>query len=84
MISRGTLDSSPASPRDIFREAILRNAASIIITHNHPSGSASPSQADMDTTRTVADAGRLIGIPLLDHIITGNGFYSFKENGFGF
>jgi DNA repair protein RadC len=65
----GTVDEVYAIPRDIFRPAIAAGAASIIIAHNHPSGSVVPSQADLRVTRRVMLAGELIGIPCLDHLI---------------
>lgn len=81
--SVGTLSSSIVHPRDIFRDAIKRNAASIILVHNHPSGDPTPSGDDINSTRRVREAGRIIGIELLDHIIIGEGrFTSLKEKGF--
>lgn len=81
--SIGTLSSSIVHPRDIFRDAIKRNAASIIMVHNHPSGDPTPSGDDINSTRRVSEAGRIIGIELLDHIIIGEGhFTSMKEKGF--
>jgi DNA repair protein RadC len=82
-ISRGTLDHTIVEPRDIFKAALLANARSIILGHNHPSGDAMPSAPDHALTARVASAGTLIGIPLVDHIIvTSDGRYtSFKERG---
>lgn len=79
----GTLDSSIASARDIYKTAILNNAASIIIAHNHPSGFVRPSEADIALTERIVQAGQVLGINLLDHIIVGwkEGFYSFKQHG---
>lgn len=81
-VSIGNLNSSIVHPREIYKPAILKGAASIILIHNHPSGDPSPSQEDLDVTRRVSDAGNLLGIPVRDHVIIGDGcFYSFKEHG---
>ena len=70
------------TPRELFIEALQKNAVSIIILHNHPSGDPTPSREDMLTTKRILDAGALIGIDLLDHIIIGNNCYmSFREEG---
>ena len=68
--SKGTLNSSLVDVAGIFKFALLCNANSIILTHNHPSGSTTPSQEDIEVTRRVKDAGDLLSVPLLDHIIT--------------
>lgn len=79
-VSRGTLDATLVHPREVFKAALLSNAASIILTHNHPSGDPTPSPDDHQLTRRLVDAGRLIGVEVLDHIIVGDGHYfSFKE-----
>lgn len=76
----GTLNFSVLHPREIFQVALRHNAASIILTHNHPSGEAEPSPEDIQATQQIADAGKLIDIPLLDHVIIGDGCYtSLKE-----
>ncbi|PKK40249.1 DNA repair protein RadC [Clostridiaceae bacterium JG1575] len=81
--SVGTLSSSIVHPRDIFRSAITRNAASIILVHNHPSGDPTPSGDDIHSTRRVQEAGTILGIELLDHVIIGGSeFISLKEKGF--
>ena len=81
-ISKGTVNASLVTPRELFIEALQKNAVSIIILHNHPSGDPSPSREDMLTTKRILDAGALIGIELLDHIIIGNNCYiSFREEG---
>lgn len=67
----GSVDSSIVSPASIFQRALLTNARSILICHNHPSGDITPSPEDIKVTQMVADAGRMIGIPLIDHIIIG-------------
>lgn len=79
-ISKGTVNASLVSPRELFIEALEKNAVSIILMHNHPSGDPTPSKEDLFVTKRVKDAGNLIGIELLDHIIIGNNCYvSFAE-----
>lgn len=79
-ITVGTLDTSLVHPREVFREAISKNSASIILVHNHPSGDPSPSNEDINVTRRIAQCGDVIGIKLTDHIIIGDGiFVSLKE-----
>jgi len=68
-VSEGTLDASIVHPRDVFREALLEPAAAVILIHNHPSGNPSPSEEDLRITRQLVEAGRLLGIKVLDHII---------------
>ena len=81
-VSRGILDSTLVHPREVFRAAILANAAGIVAGHNHPSGDPTPSPDDIALTRRLAAAGEVLGVPLLDHIIVGDGrYYSFKEAG---
>lgn len=81
-ISVGTVDQALVSPRDLFREALMANASSIILLHNHPSGDPTPSEDDVRVTARVFEAGALLGIRLLDHIIIGdNCFTSMKEKG---
>jgi DNA repair protein RadC len=80
LVSQGSLNSSVVHPREVFKRAMLNNACSIIVAHNHPSGNPAPSQTDIDVTRRLAEGGELLGIALLDHIITGDGNYiSLKE-----
>lgn len=82
-ISKGTVNMALISPRELFVEALQKNAVSIVLLHNHPSGDATPSKDDILITRRVRDAGGLIGIELLDHIIIGdNCFVSLLEKGF--
>jgi DNA repair protein RadC len=82
-VSRGTLDSVPAHPREVFTAAVLSHAAAIIAFHNHPSGDPTPSPDDLAVTRRLAAAGEVLDIPLLDHIIVGDGrYFSFKEVGY--
>lgn len=79
----GSLNSSIVHPREIFREAVKRSAASLVVAHNHPSGNATPSPEDIEVTKRLAEAGELMGIDLLDHIIIGDQrFISLKEKGY--
>lgn len=81
-VSKGTLNQSLVHPREVFKSAILRNASSIIIAHNHPSGNLEPSQEDIAITKQLVEAGKIIGIKILDHIIfSTEGYYSFAEHG---
>ena len=81
-VSRGTIDASMAHPREIFRAAILSNAAAVILAHNHPSGTPAPSLDDRLITERIADAGAILGINVLDHVIAGDrSYYSFSEAG---
>jgi DNA repair protein RadC len=76
----GTLDANICHPREIFKYAIENNAASVILVHNHPSGDPEPSKADLEITKRIQEAGKIMGIDLLDHIIiTKNKIFSFKE-----
>lgn len=78
----GSLDSTIMSPREVFKACILNNARSIIVAHNHPSTNLYPSDNDYVVTKTLQNAGKLLDIPLLDHIIiTSGGYLSFKEEG---
>ena len=81
-ISRGTLNSSMAHPREVFKPAILHNAASIICFHNHPSGDPEPSREDVELTKRLVEAGKIMGIEVFDHIVVGDeGYVSLKERG---
>lgn len=81
-VSTGSLNSSIVHPREVFKRAVLQNAASIIICHNHPSGDITPSQEDINITKRLYEAGKILGIELLDHIIAGdNSYTSLKEEG---
>ncbi len=81
-VSRGVLDGSVVHPREVFREAIVETAAAVVLVHNHPSGDPGPSAEDRQVTAQLAEAGRLVGIPVLDHVIIGDGRYlSFVEAG---
>ena len=81
-VSVGTLTESLVHPREVFKGAILANAASIIIAHNHPSGDHHASEADLAVTSKLKEAGRILGIPLEDHVVIGReGFTSFRQEG---
>ncbi len=81
-ITKGTLMGSLVHPREVFHLAIRDSAAGIIILHNHPSGDPQPSAEDRKVTAQLAEAGKVLGIPLLDHIIIGNDcYFSFKDAG---
>ncbi len=83
VLSIGTVNYTCLSCRDIFREALRYGAVSIILLHNHPSGDPTPSKADIQTTRVVKEAGKLVGIPLIDHIVIGDPYYlSMKEQAY--
>jgi DNA repair protein RadC len=78
-VSMGSLDSSIVHPREVFKEAISASAASVIFVHNHPSGDPEPSEDDLELTRRLVEAGKLLGILVLDHVILGDGtFVSLK------
>ena len=87
MVSVGTLNESVVHPREVFRAAVAMGAYGLILMHNHPSGDPSPSEADRQITRKLADAGRILQINLLDHVIVGTpepflpGHFSFREAG---
>ena len=81
-ISKGTVNSAVISPRELFVEALQKNAVSIVLLHNHPSGDPTPSKEDVLITRRIQEAGRLIGVELLDHIVIGDNCYvSLREKG---
>lgn len=80
-VSVGTLNSSLVHPREVFKTAILSNSNQIMLAHNHPSGISAPSNEDKAMTSRIKDAGVILGIELIDHIIIGsNEYFSFKEN----
>jgi DNA repair protein RadC len=79
----GSLNASIVHPREVFREALKRSAASIICLHNHPSGDPAPSREDIEVTKRLVECGKMIGIDVLDHLIIGeNKFVSLKEKGY--
>ena len=78
----GSINASIVHPREVFKSAILNNASSIVVAHNHPSGDPTPSREDISVTRRLVDAGKLLGVEVLDHIIVGDKTYSsLKEKG---
>ena len=82
VIHIGTLNQSLVHPREVFRPAILDNAAGVIISHNHPSGTLEASRADIQITQRLKEVAKLVGIQLLDHVILSKeGFYSFSDEG---
>lgn len=84
----GSLNCSISHPREIFQRALLNNAASIICFHNHPSGDPTPSREDIEVTKRLVECGKIMGIEVLDHVITGDGingrreYVSMKEKGY--
>ncbi len=79
----GSLNSSIVHPRELFKEALRRSAASLICLHNHPSGDPTPSQEDIEVTKRLIECGRLLGVDILDHVIIGDQkFLSLKEQGY--
>lgn len=82
LVSVGSLNASLVHPREIFKTCVKRSAASVILVHNHPSGDPSPSPEDVIVTRRLIEAGRIMGIDVLDHVIIGDGRYiSLRESG---
>lgn len=83
VVSVGSLNKAIVHPREVFKTAILSNAASVMAFHNHPSGDTTPSDQDIHLTHRLVEAGELLGIKLLDHLIIGGGsFTSLKEKGY--
>jgi DNA repair protein RadC len=81
LVSKGILNASLIHPREVFNPAIRASSNSVILVHNHPSGNYTPSKEDKEVTKLLDNAGNLLGINVLDHIIIGkDGYYSFKEN----
>jgi DNA repair protein RadC len=82
-VSVGSLNSSIVHPREVFKQPIKRSAASLILVHNHPSGDTTPSREDMEITKRLYEAGSLLGIEIIDHLIIGqNNYLSMKEKGY--
>ena len=81
-ISHGTVNASLVTPREVFQKALLANAVSIILMHNHPSGDSTPSRQDIEITKRLVDAGNVVGVEVLDHIIVGDRYSSLKEKGY--
>jgi len=83
VVSIGTITEAIVHPREVFRDAIREGGSGIIVTHNHPSGNTEPSRQDIETTKRLSEAGKILGIPLVDHIIlSDSSYYSMKENGY--
>lgn len=81
-VHRGTINTSLVHPREVFKRALLNNASNIMVAHNHPSGDPNPSKEDIQITERLKEAGNLLGINLIDHIIVGEDKYiSLKEKG---
>lgn len=80
-ISTGSLNSSIVHPREVFKICIKKSASSIVLLHNHPSGEPEPSHEDIILTNRLDEAGKILGIRVLDHVIIGNSYFSFKEEG---
>lgn len=80
-VSVGSLSASIVHPREVFKSALLSSAASLVLVHNHPSGVTIPSEEDREITARLQQAGAMLGIRVLDHIILGEGFFSFAERG---
>lgn len=81
MVSTGSLNQSIVHPRELFKTALLSSAAAVILLHNHPTGDPTPSTEDLTITRRLIEAGEMIGIKVLDHIVIGDTYYSFTERG---
>jgi DNA repair protein RadC len=82
LVSQGTVGSSLVTPREVYKSAILANASGIILVHNHPSGVPSPSADDRSITEVLRESGRILDIPIYDHVIIGDGkYFSFAEAG---
>lgn len=81
-VSTGTLNSSLVTPREVFKRAILQNAAGIVLGHNHPSGNTDASNDDINITKKLVKSGKILGVNVVDHIIVGNegNYSSMKEN----
>lgn len=81
VVSEGSLSSSVVHPREVYAPAILHHAAAIMVAHNHPSGDPKPSIEDEEVTRQLLRSGKVLGIPMIDHVIIGDGnYYSFLDN----
>lgn len=81
-LSHGTVNASLVSPREAFQKALLANAVSVIFMHNHPSGDPKPSREDVEVTKRLSEAGKILGVEVLDHIIVGDSYSSLKEKGY--
>ena len=83
VVTIGILDGALIHPREVFKAAVAGSAAGIIVAHNHPSGDLKPSGQDREVTKRLRDAGKILGIPVVDHVIVGptGGHFSFREQG---
>ncbi len=83
IVSRGSLNANIVHPREVYKEAVLISAASVVVSHNHPSGDPTPSREDLVITERLYKTGEIIGIELIDHVIVGESgqYYSLKERG---
>jgi DNA repair protein RadC len=81
-LSHGNVNSSVVGVREMFQKALLANAVSIIVMHNHPSGDCTPSREDINVTKRMVEAGKIVGVEVLDHIIIGDTYCSLKEKGY--
>jgi len=83
VISIGSLNANIVHPREVFKSALMESSASVILTHNHPSGDPAPSREDIAVTEKLVEGGKILGISVLDHVIIGDGRYiSLKEEGY--
>ncbi len=83
VLSVGSIDGTAVQPREVFRQALMASASAVVLFHNHPSGDPQPSGEDVELTRRIAAAGRLMGIDVIDHVVLGDGRYcSLKESGY--
>lgn len=81
-ISHGSVNASIVTPREVFQKALLANAVSIILMHNHPSGDCTPSREDIEITKRLVETGNIVGVEVLDHIIVGDSYVSLKGKGY--
>lgn len=82
VVSVGSLNASIVHPREVFKPALANAAAALIVAHNHPSGDPTPSREDREVTRTLSEAGRILDVPLHDHVIVGaDSYFSFRDAG---
>jgi len=85
VVSIGLIDRSPVHPREVFADPLMDRASAVILAHNHPVGSLKPSESDMETTRRLKEAGDVMGVTVLDHLIFNRAnYFSFLEQGVGF
>lgn len=81
VLTKGTLNATMAKAREVFQVDLLHNGYSVILFHNHPSGDATPSKNDIEVTNGIVKAGEILEIPVLDHVVIGDTYYSFANNG---